>query len=82
MPTCSHHSRLSWSAGYAPSDMPVKAKRSTYNYSLPITVKKMRECLCSPVALGWFALTLRDTEEDGPLGPWGRGSQGAAPGCC
>ncbi|XP_061055688.1 general transcription factor 3C polypeptide 5 isoform X5 [Eubalaena glacialis] len=26
--------------GYAPSDMPVKAKRSTYNYSLPITVKK------------------------------------------
>lgn len=30
------------SAGYAPSDMPVKAKRSTYNYSLPITVKKTR----------------------------------------
>lgn len=26
--------------GYAPGDMPVKAKRSTYNYSLPITVKK------------------------------------------
>ncbi|XP_017704855.1 PREDICTED: general transcription factor 3C polypeptide 5 isoform X3 [Rhinopithecus bieti] len=26
--------------GYAPSDLPVKAKRSTYNYSLPITVKK------------------------------------------
>uniref|UniRef100_A0A480YUL9 General transcription factor 3C polypeptide 5 n=1 Tax=Sus scrofa TaxID=9823 RepID=A0A480YUL9_PIG len=26
--------------GYAPSDMPVKAKRSAYNYSLPITVKK------------------------------------------
>ncbi|XP_066222876.1 general transcription factor 3C polypeptide 5 isoform X1 [Saccopteryx leptura] len=26
--------------GYAPSDMPVKAKRSTYNYSLPNTVKK------------------------------------------
>ncbi|XP_061460222.1 general transcription factor 3C polypeptide 5 [Rhineura floridana] len=26
--------------GYAPNDMPVKAKRSTYNYSLPITVKK------------------------------------------
>ncbi|XP_008935657.1 PREDICTED: general transcription factor 3C polypeptide 5, partial [Merops nubicus] len=25
---------------YAPNDMPVKAKRSTYNYSLPITVKK------------------------------------------
>lgn len=32
------------SAGYIPSDMPVKAKRSTYNYSLPITIKKMREC--------------------------------------
>uniref|UniRef100_A0A4X2L1D6 Carboxylic ester hydrolase n=1 Tax=Vombatus ursinus TaxID=29139 RepID=A0A4X2L1D6_VOMUR len=28
--------------GYAPNDMPVKAKRSTYNYSLPITVKKTR----------------------------------------
>lgn len=27
--------------GYIPSDMPVKAKRSTYNYSLPITIKKM-----------------------------------------
>ncbi|KAB1279593.1 General transcription factor 3C polypeptide 5 [Camelus dromedarius] len=26
--------------GYASSDMPVKAKRSAYNYSLPITVKK------------------------------------------
>ncbi|XP_053328382.1 general transcription factor 3C polypeptide 5 [Spea bombifrons] len=26
--------------GYAPNDMPVKAKRSTYNYSLPITLKK------------------------------------------
>lgn len=26
--------------GYTPNDMPVKAKRSTYNYSLPITVKK------------------------------------------
>ncbi|OPJ67726.1 general transcription factor 3C polypeptide 5 [Patagioenas fasciata monilis] len=26
--------------GYASNDMPVKAKRSTYNYSLPITVKK------------------------------------------
>ncbi|KAL2298101.1 hypothetical protein Nmel_017063, partial [Mimus melanotis] len=26
--------------GYAATDMPVKAKRSTYNYSLPITVKK------------------------------------------
>ncbi|XP_068104926.1 general transcription factor 3C polypeptide 5 [Hyperolius riggenbachi] len=26
--------------GYAPNEMPVKAKRSTYNYSLPITLKK------------------------------------------
>ncbi|XP_075690826.1 general transcription factor 3C polypeptide 5 isoform X1 [Rhinoderma darwinii] len=26
--------------GYTPNDMPVKAKRSTYNYSLPITLKK------------------------------------------
>ncbi|KAM7092316.1 general transcription factor 3C polypeptide 5 [Molossus nigricans] len=26
--------------GYASNEMPVKAKRSTYNYSLPITVKK------------------------------------------
>ncbi|XP_063287390.1 general transcription factor 3C polypeptide 5 [Pelobates fuscus] len=26
--------------GYAANDMPVKAKRSTYNYSLPITIKK------------------------------------------
>ncbi|XP_029467819.1 general transcription factor 3C polypeptide 5 [Rhinatrema bivittatum] len=26
--------------GYTPNEMPVKAKRSTYNYSLPITVKK------------------------------------------
>ncbi|XP_053138546.1 general transcription factor 3C polypeptide 5 isoform X2 [Hemicordylus capensis] len=26
--------------GYTPNDMPVKAKRSTYNYSLPITMKK------------------------------------------
>ncbi|KAM5299457.1 general transcription factor 3C polypeptide 5 [Ctenodactylus gundi] len=26
--------------GYGSTDMPVKAKRSTYNYSLPITVKK------------------------------------------
>ncbi|MBN3297607.1 TF3C5 factor, partial [Amia calva] len=26
--------------GYTPNDMPVKAKRSTYNYSLPITVNK------------------------------------------
>lgn len=30
-------------AGYAPSDLPVKAKRSTYNYSLPITIKKTRK---------------------------------------
>uniref|UniRef100_A0A5F5PU22 Ral transcription factor IIIC subunit 5 n=1 Tax=Equus caballus TaxID=9796 RepID=A0A5F5PU22_HORSE len=26
--------------GYAHSDMPVKAKRSTYNYSFPVTIKK------------------------------------------
>ncbi|OCT65361.1 general transcription factor 3C polypeptide 5 [Xenopus laevis] len=26
--------------GYLPNDMPIKAKRSTYNYSLPITLKK------------------------------------------
>ncbi|KAJ8390013.1 hypothetical protein AAFF_G00111740 [Aldrovandia affinis] len=26
--------------GYTPNDMPVKAKRSTYNYSLPISVNK------------------------------------------
>ncbi|NXX91880.1 TF3C5 factor, partial [Centropus bengalensis] len=26
--------------GYAPNDMPVKAKKKKYNYSLPITVKK------------------------------------------
>ncbi|MGH0155959.1 UNVERIFIED_CONTAM: hypothetical protein FKN15_030322 [Acipenser sinensis] len=26
--------------GYTPNDMPVKAKRSTYNYSLPVTIKK------------------------------------------
>ncbi|XP_004375849.1 general transcription factor 3C polypeptide 5 [Trichechus manatus latirostris] len=26
--------------GYTPNDMPVKTKRSAYNYSLPITVKK------------------------------------------
>ncbi|XP_072285727.1 general transcription factor 3C polypeptide 5 isoform X2 [Pyxicephalus adspersus] len=26
--------------GYTPNEMPVKAKRSTYNYSLPITLKK------------------------------------------
>lgn len=33
------------SAGYAHSDMPVKAKRSTYNYSFPVTIKKTRKCL-------------------------------------
>lgn len=32
--------------------MPVKAKRSTYNYSLPITVKKMRKCPGSPCGSG------------------------------
>uniref|UniRef100_A0A8C0GIB1 General transcription factor 3C polypeptide 5 n=1 Tax=Chelonoidis abingdonii TaxID=106734 RepID=A0A8C0GIB1_CHEAB len=32
--------RCGMKSGYAPGDMPVKAKRSTYNYSLPITIKK------------------------------------------
>lgn len=39
-------------AGYAPSDMPVKAKRSTYNYSLPITVKKTSKGLGLPCRAG------------------------------
>lgn len=39
--------------GYASNDMPVKAKRSTYNYSLPITVKKPGT-LC--LQKGWLAL--------------------------
>lgn len=39
--------------GYASNDMPVKAKRSTYNYSLPITVKKPGT-LCPQK--GWLAL--------------------------
>lgn len=34
-------------SGYTSNEMPVKAKRSTYNYSLPITVKKACKCLCS-----------------------------------
>ncbi|XP_027412482.1 general transcription factor 3C polypeptide 5 isoform X1 [Bos indicus x Bos taurus] len=38
--------------GYAPSDMPVKAKRSTYNYSLPITVKKTSKGLGLPCRAG------------------------------
>uniref|UniRef100_A0A8C5R391 General transcription factor 3C polypeptide 5 n=1 Tax=Leptobrachium leishanense TaxID=445787 RepID=A0A8C5R391_9ANUR len=32
--------RCGMKSGYATNDMPVKAKRSTYNYSLPITIKK------------------------------------------
>ncbi|XP_072908456.1 general transcription factor 3C polypeptide 5 [Hemitrygon akajei] len=32
--------RCSTKHGYMPSDMPVKAKRSTFNYSLPITISK------------------------------------------
>ncbi|XP_077140789.1 general transcription factor 3C polypeptide 5 [Ranitomeya variabilis] len=32
--------RCGMKSGYTPNDMPVKAKRSTYNYSLPITLKK------------------------------------------
>ncbi|XP_019276219.2 general transcription factor 3C polypeptide 5 isoform X2 [Panthera pardus] len=47
--------------GYAPSDMPVKAKRSTYNYSLPITVKKMPSQL----------VTMHDLKQG--LGPSGTG---------
>lgn len=70
--------------------MPVKAKRSTYNYSLPITVKKTRECLCLPRRLRLIC-PHRDTKGDGcwdggvwwgEVG-WGRmgwGFPGAAPG--
>ncbi|EPQ17577.1 General transcription factor 3C polypeptide 5 [Myotis brandtii] len=32
--------RCGMKSGYTSNEMPVKAKRSTYNYSLPITVKK------------------------------------------
>ncbi|XP_067825608.1 general transcription factor 3C polypeptide 5 isoform X1 [Heptranchias perlo] len=32
--------RCSTKHGYMPSDMPVRAKRSTFNYSLPITISK------------------------------------------
>lgn len=39
-------------AGYAPSDMPVKAKRSTYSYSLPITVRKTSKGLGLPCRAG------------------------------
>ncbi|XP_066896497.1 general transcription factor 3C polypeptide 5 isoform X4 [Kogia breviceps] len=48
--------------GYAPSDMPVKAKRSTYNYSLPITVKKTSSQL----------VTMHDLKQG--LGPSGSAS--------
>ncbi|XP_024618298.1 general transcription factor 3C polypeptide 5 isoform X1 [Neophocaena asiaeorientalis asiaeorientalis] len=48
--------------GYAPSDMPVKAKRSTYNYSLPITVKKTSSQL----------VTMQDLKQG--LGPSGSAS--------
>ncbi|XP_055256230.1 general transcription factor 3C polypeptide 5 isoform X2 [Moschus berezovskii] len=48
--------------GYAPSDMPVKAKRSTYNYSLPITVKKTTSQL----------VTMHDLKQG--LGPSGSAS--------
>lgn len=61
-----HPTRPSSSAGYAPSDMPVKAKRSTYNYSLPITVKKMRKCLCAPCGPRLIC-PHRDAEEGGHL---------------
>lgn len=45
--------------GYASNEMPVKAKRSTYNYSLPITVKKTSSQLA----------TMRDLKQG--LGPSG-----------
>lgn len=61
-----HPTRPSSCAGYAPSDMPVKAKRSTYNYSLPITVKKMRKCLCAPCGPRLIC-PHRDAEEGGHL---------------
>ncbi|XP_005213472.2 general transcription factor 3C polypeptide 5 isoform X1 [Bos taurus] len=56
--------------GYAPSDMPVKAKRSTYNYSLPITVKKTNPCR-GPLAASQL-VTMRDLKQG--LGPSGSAS--------
>uniref|UniRef100_A0A8C4LVH4 General transcription factor 3C polypeptide 5 n=1 Tax=Equus asinus TaxID=9793 RepID=A0A8C4LVH4_EQUAS len=48
--------------GYAHSDMPVKAKRSTYNYSFPVTIKK------TPSQV----VTMRDLKQG--LGPSGTAS--------
>lgn len=64
------------SAGYAPSDMPVKAKRSTYNYSLPITVKKTRTCL-GPLRAGAAGLAPTPRAAGGRAAPRGA-TQGAA----
>lgn len=50
--------------GYGSRDMPVKAKRSTYNYSLPITVKKT----CK-----WLNRLHQDTRE---VGIWTPGWEG------
>lgn len=58
------------SAGYAPSDMPVKAKRSTYNYSLPITVKKTRTCL-GPLRAGAAGLAPTPRAAGGRAAPRG-----------
>ncbi|KAK7813565.1 hypothetical protein U0070_000615 [Myodes glareolus] len=52
--------------GYGSRDMPVKAKRSTYNYSLPITVKKT-SLPCSHVANQ--LVNIRDLKQG--LGPSG-----------
>lgn len=57
-------------AGYAPSDMPVKAKRSTYNYSLPITVKKTRTCL-GPLQAGAAGLAPTPRAAGGRAAPRG-----------
>ncbi|XP_053414968.1 general transcription factor 3C polypeptide 5 isoform X1 [Nycticebus coucang] len=54
--------------GYAPNELPVKAKRSTYNYSLPITIKKTTSQL----------VTMHDLKQG--LGPSGTaGAQKLAP---
>lgn len=58
--------------------MPVKAKRSTYNYSLPITVKKTRECL--GLALPRGAGRPSPTPTLGVMAPGFGGRAGASPG--
>lgn len=50
--------------GYGSRDMPVKAKRSTYNYSLPITVKKTSNQL---VNIRDLKQGLGPSGTDGPL---------------